>query len=105
MFAFVEPLRSRAVSRLALLAAVTAGLVACSNDTSRFGENPWANKPQASNSGYAGSNDVTGSVRQAPSAPSHRVETSALPPPSAAPAPAPVASAQPSYGGGAGIGS
>jgi hypothetical protein len=98
MFAFVEPLRSRAVSRLALLAALAAGLASCSNDTSRFGENPWANKPQSSNSGNAGSNEVTGSIPQAHSAPSHRVESSALPPPG------PSASAAPSYGGGSGIG-
>src|SRR6266545_7766039 len=82
MSSFVEPARSRAVSRLALLAALAAGLAGCSSDFSRFGENPWAGKPQASN-------DVTGSVRPQP-APTHKVETSALPPPT--------------YGGSAGIG-
>jgi murein DD-endopeptidase MepM/ murein hydrolase activator NlpD len=102
MFASVEPSRSRAVSRLALLAAIAAGLAACSNDTTRFNDNPWASKPQASNSGNAGSNDVTGSIPQANSAPTHRVETSALPPPSAAPVRS--AAVTPSYGGSAGIG-
>ena len=87
------------MSCFAVLAALAAGLAACSNDTSRFGESPWANQPQAANSS-AGSNEVTGSVRTQP-APSHRVETSALPPP--APAAQPVAST-PSYGGSAGIG-
>src|SRR2546421_9743087 len=80
MSSFVEPSRSRAVSRLALLAALAAGLAGCSSVFWRFGEGPWAAKPQASN-------DVTGSVQ---SAPAHKVETSALPPPT--------------YGGSAGIG-
>jgi len=82
MSRFVEPLRSRAVSRLALMAAFAAGLAGCSSDFSRMGESPWASKPQASN-------EVTGSVRPQP-APTQKVESSALPPPS--------------YGGGSGIG-
>ena len=82
MSRFVEPLRSRAVSRLALMAAFAAGLAGCSSDFSRMGESPWASKPQASN-------EVTGSVRPQP-APTQKVETSALPPPT--------------YGGSAGIG-
>jgi murein DD-endopeptidase MepM/ murein hydrolase activator NlpD len=80
MSRFVEPSRSRAVSRLALMAAFAAGLAGCSSDFSRLGESQWAGKPQASN-------DVTGSVQPAPT---HKVETSAL--------------AAPSYGGGGGIG-
>src|SRR2546423_13078169 len=72
MSSFVEPSRSRAVSRLALLAALTAGLAGCSSDFSRFGESQWATKPQASP-------EVTGSVQ--PAAPAHKIETSALPPP------------------------
>ena len=85
MSSFVEPSRARAVSRLALMAAFAAGLAGCSSDFSRF-EGPWAGKQQASN-------DVTGSVKHAPAqaAPSHKVETSALP--------------APTYGGSAGIGS
>jgi murein DD-endopeptidase MepM/ murein hydrolase activator NlpD len=85
---FVEPSRSRAVSRLALMAAFAAGLAGCSGDFSRFGESPWAGKPQASNQvSNQTSNDVTGSVQPAPT---HKVETSALP--------------APTYGGGGGIG-
>ena len=75
---FVEPSRSRAVSRLALLAGLAAGLAGCSSD--RFMETPFASRPQASP-------EVTGSVQPAPA---HKVETSALPPPT--------------YGSSAGIG-
>ncbi|MEA2877957.1 MAG: hypothetical protein QOF14_3153 [Hyphomicrobiales bacterium] len=80
MSRFVEPSRSRAVSRLALLAVISAGMAGCSSD--RFTETPFASKPQASN-------EVTGSVRPQP-APTSKVESSALPPPT--------------YGGSAGIG-
>ena len=38
MSSFVEPSRSRAVSRLAILAALAAGLAGCSSDFSRMGE-------------------------------------------------------------------
>jgi murein DD-endopeptidase MepM/ murein hydrolase activator NlpD len=91
MFSLAEPSRSRAVSRLALAAVLSAGMAGCSSDFSRFSENPWASKPQA----QAASNEVTGSVRPAPvqGAPSHKVETSALPAPA------------PTYGGGSGLGS
>lgn len=81
MSSFAEPLRSSAASRLAIAAALAAGLAGCSSDFSRMTENPWGSKPQAS--------EVTGSVRPQ-SAPTHKVETSALPPPT--------------YGGSAGIG-
>src|SRR6185436_7230695 len=80
MPSFDEPSRSRAVSRLALLAALAAGLAGCSSD--RFMDTPFAARPQASP-------EVTGSVRPQ-AAPAHKVETSALPPPT--------------YGGSAGIG-
>src|SRR5438045_4428450 len=73
MLSFLEPSRARAVSRIALMAAFAAGLAGCSSDFSRF-EGQWAGKPQASN-------DVTGSIPPAQSAPSHKVETSALPAP------------------------
>src|SRR5437763_16968088 len=86
MSSFIEPSRARGVSRLAIMAAFAAGLAGCSSDFSRFEGQHWAGKPQASN-------DVTGSVQHAPAqaAPSHKVESSALP--------------APSYGGSAGIGS
>src|SRR3954453_9778569 len=85
MSSFIEPSRARGVSRLAIMAAFAAGLAGCSSDFSRFEGQHWAGKPQASN-------DVTGSVQHAPAqaAPSHKVESSALP--------------APSYGGSAGIG-
>src|SRR6187402_2257434 len=84
MSSFVEPSRAR-LSRLALMAALAAGLAGCSSDFSRF-EGPWAGKQ--------GGGDVTGSVPQhapAQAAPSHKVESSALP--------------APTYGGSAGVGS
>lgn len=90
MSSLVEPSRSRAVSRLALLAALSAGVAGCSSDFSRMTENPWSSKPQASHQGSAGSNEVTGSVRQQ-SAPTSRVESQPL--------------AAPTYGGGSGMGS
>jgi murein DD-endopeptidase MepM/ murein hydrolase activator NlpD len=90
---FEEPSRSRAVSRLALLALLSAGVAGCSSDFTRMSENPWASKPQASAQGSAGSSEVTGSIR--PAAPSHKVESAALAPPPS----------QPTYGGGAGMGS
>ena len=92
MSSIVEPFRSHAVSRLALMAALAAGLAGCSSEMSRFSESPWASKPQSQASASQTSNEVTGSVRQA--APTHKVETQALAAPSG-----------PTYGGGAGIGS
>jgi murein DD-endopeptidase MepM/ murein hydrolase activator NlpD len=88
MPSFVEPSRARAVSRIALMTALAAGLAGCGSDFSRMNESPWASRPQAQ--APAPNHEVTGSVRQA--APTHRVESSALPAPG------------PSYGGGAGIG-
>src|ERR1044072_1048026 len=90
MFSLVEPSRSRAVSRLALAAALSAGIAGCSSDFSRMTENPWASKPQASHQGSAGSNEVTGSIRHQ-SAPTAQVESQPL--------------AAPTYGGGSGMGS
>jgi murein DD-endopeptidase MepM/ murein hydrolase activator NlpD len=69
MSSLIEPTRSRAVSRLALLAGLAAGLAGCSSD--RFMETPFASRPQASP-------EVTGSVQPARS---QKVETAALPPP------------------------
>lgn len=91
MSSFDEPCRSRAVSRIALLAVFAAGLAGCSSDFSRFDGGPYASRPQASN-------EATGSIRQQPqyqSAPTSRVESSALPPP---------APSMPTSGGGAGMG-
>jgi len=88
MSGFFEPSRSRAVSRLALMAALAAGVAGCGSDFTRTSENPWSSRPQAQG---PASHEVTGSVRQQ-AAPTHRVESSALPAPG------------PSYGGGAGIG-
>jgi murein DD-endopeptidase MepM/ murein hydrolase activator NlpD len=88
MFSFDEPSRSRTVSRLAILAVISAGLAGCSSDFSRFEGGPYAQRPQASN-------EATGSIRQQ-SAPTGRVESSALPPP---------APSQPTAGGGAGMAS
>jgi murein DD-endopeptidase MepM/ murein hydrolase activator NlpD len=88
MFSFDEPSRSRTVSRLAILAVISAGLAGCSSDFSRFDGGPYASRPQASN-------EATGSIRQQ-SAPTGRVESSALPPP---------APSQPTAGGGAGMAS
>src|ERR1043165_8719057 len=90
MSSLVEPSRSRAVSRLALVVALSAGVAGCSSDFSRMTENPWGSKPQASHQGSAGSNDVTGSLRQQ-SAPTSPVDSQPLAPPT--------------YGGGSGMGS
>jgi murein DD-endopeptidase MepM/ murein hydrolase activator NlpD len=84
MSSLVEPSRSRAVSRLALVAALSAGVAGCSSDFSRITENPWSSKPQASQQGNAGGNDVTGSVRQQPAS-TGRVESQPLAAPQAAP--------------------
>ena len=66
MSSIVEPFRSHAVSRLALMAALAAGLAGCSSEMSRFGESPWASKPHAqAPANPQASNEVTGSVRQA----------------------------------------
>jgi len=89
MSQFVEPSRTRAVSRLALLVALSAGVAGCSSDFSRTAENPFQSRPQAQS-------EVTGSVRQqrASVAPvqTSRVESAPLAPPS-----------QPTYGGSAGV--
>lgn len=91
MRSFVEPIRSRAVSRLTLLALMSVGVAGCSSDFSRFNQNPYASRPTPAN------NEVTGSV-PAQRAPTPRVESAALPPPPSQPS-------QPTYGGSAGMGS
>ncbi len=51
MSSFVEPSRSRAVSRIAIMAALAAGVAGCSSDFSRFSENPYQ-RQQASQRGH-----------------------------------------------------
>src|SRR5436305_7133489 len=84
--------------RGAALMALAVGLTACSGDTQRFNENPYASRSPAQ--------DVTGSVPATKSAPvarvdSHPLQSSQLPPP--ATKPAVVAAHQGVAGGGAGI--
>src|SRR5262245_52156462 len=71
----VERFRSRAISRLAVLAVIAGGAASCSSDSNRLNGNPFASKP-------APAQEVTGSVRAAPTG---KVETTALPPPPAQP--------------------
>ena len=93
-----EPARSRSWSRLALTAAFAASLVSCSSDSSRFAND------QLFSSRSAPAGDVTGSVNRKPS-----VQSSPLPPPTAAaPQTRPAASAPKvtgTSGGSAGFGS
>src|SRR5262245_24083000 len=57
MWGVAEMLRSRLVPRAAVLALVAAGVAACSADTSRFNENPFASLSQP---------DATASIPQGP---------------------------------------
>ncbi len=68
MSCVIEPLRSW--PRAAALALVAVGLAACSADSSRLNENPFATR----------GNDATGTVPPAPAAPAGRVESRPLPP-------------------------
>jgi hypothetical protein len=98
MPSFAEPIRSRSVSRLAIMVALAAGLAGCGSDFTRMNENPWTSRPQAQ--APAAQPEYTGSVR---SHPSSRVDSQPL----AAPGQAPqqqYAQQPPTYGGGAGIG-
>jgi murein DD-endopeptidase MepM/ murein hydrolase activator NlpD len=70
----VEPSRSRALSRVAILALIAAGAAGCSSDVSRFNESPFAARKAPPQS------EVTGSVQPAP-APVSRVEAQPLPAP------------------------
>src|SRR5262249_52270764 len=59
MWGVVEMLRSRLFPRAAVLALVAAGVAACSSDTSRFNENPFASLSHS---------DTTASIPQAQTA-------------------------------------
>lgn len=100
MRSVAEPVRSRSWSRLALTATFAAGLVSCSSESSRF-----ANDKLFSSSS-APQREVTGSVSRKPTP---TVQSSPLPPPSAAaPQTRPVASAPsvtPTAGGSRGMAS
>jgi murein DD-endopeptidase MepM/ murein hydrolase activator NlpD len=76
MSCVIEPLRSW--PRAAALALIAVGLAACSADSSRLNENPFATR---------GNSDATGTVPPAPAAPAGRVESRPLPPQTAQLAP------------------
>src|SRR6266568_547442 len=83
MSCVVELLRSWSQPRALALAVIAMGAAACSAESTRFTDNPFASKPQG---------DATGSVPSAQPAPVARVETSQLPAPSATSLPTAVAS-------------
>lgn len=108
MCSHVESSRSRGMVRVAAVALIAGGLAACSSDTTRFGDSPFANPFQARTSAPAPS-EVTGSVPPAQRAPVGRVEaqplpsyqaTQTLPPPTR-----PAMAANGTSGGGRGIAS
>lgn len=71
MRSIVEPARSRALSSVAVVALLAAGVAGCSSDMARFNEGPLASRtppPQ----------ETTGSIQTQPTG---RVESQALPPP------------------------
>ena len=85
--------RARVAVRLAVAAAVAAGMAGCSTDISRFNDNPFAGTFARGN---VPPTEVTGSVQNPQSAPVGRVEAQPLPGSSnALPAPPPVYRASP----------
>jgi len=97
MSCVVELLRSWSQPRALALAVIAMGAAACSAESTRFTDNPFASKPQG---------DATGSVPAAQTAPVARVETSQLPAPSATSGrPTAVASTSGIAGGGRGMAS
>ena len=83
MWGVTEILRSRLFPRAAVLVSVAAGVAACSSDTSRFNDNPFAS---------LGRSDTTGSIPQAPPTPSASAGiASARQPISSQPLPSPAA--------------
>jgi murein DD-endopeptidase MepM/ murein hydrolase activator NlpD len=108
MSSFAEPIRSRSVSRLAIMVALAAGLAGCGSDFSRMSENPFSSRPQAQ--APAPQPEYTGSVRQQ-HYPSQRVDSQPLSAPGSAPQqqyaqqqqPQQRYSQEPTYGGGAGV--
>ncbi len=83
----VEPIRSPARFRLAVLAALSVLAAGCSSESSRFSDGPFSN-PFASRA-PSGNGDVTGSIPAQRGAPPSRVESRPLPPQSGALPPPP----------------
>src|SRR6266851_9552534 len=73
----VELLRSRLWPRAAALALIAVGAAACSSETTRFNDNPFASRSGP---------EATGSIPQAQAGPGGRVESGPLPPQPGAPA-------------------
>ncbi len=95
----VELLRSRLWPRTAALALIAVGAAACSSETTRFNDNPFASR---------GNPEATGSIPQGQAAPVGRVESGPLPAQTAALPPqpgAPAAAGSGIAGGGRGIAS
>src|SRR5262249_37345393 len=65
----VELLRSRLWPRAVALALIAVGAAACSSETTRFNDNPFASRNP----------DATGSIPQTQGAPGSRVESAPLP--------------------------
>src|SRR5262245_38304073 len=84
--ALIRPLR-----RAVCLALISAGLAACSAESTRFGDNAYGPRNPQSES--------PGSVAPAPAAPTNHVEARPLPHAAAAPATAPAASGYVAGGG------
>src|SRR5262245_48452767 len=86
MHALAAPRQRRAVLLIAPVALIAAGLVGCSADVSRFGDNSLSN-PYATRGAAPG--EVTGSSYHAASPPAApataHVDTQQLPPPPASP--------------------
>jgi murein DD-endopeptidase MepM/ murein hydrolase activator NlpD len=94
MPSFVQWLRP--LPHAAVLALVSVGIAGCSDDTSRFKDNPFAN-----NSGP----EMTGSIQPGQGAPAGRVESRPLPPQSASYSPAAAQANSGISGGGRGMAS
>ena len=101
----VELIRSRAATlgtvaiRVTALTIFAAGLAACSSDTDRFNENPFASRKPAAQ------NEATGSIRSAPvgRVESRPLQSSQLPPPVTRPATVASSSGGGVAGGGSGM--
>jgi murein DD-endopeptidase MepM/ murein hydrolase activator NlpD len=93
MSSVVAYLRSWPMPRAFAVAVIAIGAAACSSESARFNDNPYASR--------SGSAEVTNSIKTAPVS---RVQTSQLPPPSAS-RPATVASNSGTSGGGRGMAS
>ncbi len=90
MSCVVELLRSRSWPRAAALVLMSIGVAACSGESQRFSDNPYASRSNP---------EATGSIPQTQAAPVNRVESRPLPPQAAQlPPPQPGASGPVSYG-------